>query len=62
MLFFWKQARKTPVIANSGVEFVVPVAPSAPALGAYKGMVKIEEAGASSEDLLRLLGFKLNFA
>lgn len=41
---------------------IAPAAPSAPALAAKKDMLKIAEAGAFTGDLLRLLGFNLNFA
>ncbi len=41
---------------------IAPAAPSAPALAAKKEMLKIAEAGAFTGDLLRLLGFNLNFA
>jgi beta-N-acetylhexosaminidase len=41
---------------------IAPAAPSAPALAASKDMVKISQAGEFTADLLRLLGFNLNFA
>jgi beta-N-acetylhexosaminidase len=41
---------------------IAPAAPSAPALAAKADMLKIAEAGAFTGDLLRLLGFNLNFA
>ncbi len=41
---------------------IAPAAPSAPALAVKKDMLKIAEAGAFTGDLLRLLGFNLNFA
>jgi beta-N-acetylhexosaminidase len=41
---------------------IAPSAPSAPALAARKDMGKIADAGAFTGDLLRLLGFNLNFA
>jgi beta-N-acetylhexosaminidase len=41
---------------------IAPAAPSAPALAARGDMKKIAEAGALTGDLLRLLGFNLNFA
>ncbi|MDP3850295.1 MAG: glycoside hydrolase family 3 N-terminal domain-containing protein [Luteolibacter sp.] len=41
---------------------IAPAAPSAPALAARKDLGKIADAGALTGDLLRLLGFNLNFA
>jgi beta-N-acetylhexosaminidase len=41
---------------------IAPAAPSAPALAAAANMLKIAEAGAFTGDLLRMLGFNLNFA
>jgi beta-N-acetylhexosaminidase len=41
---------------------IAPAAPSAPALAAANHPLKIAEAGAFTGDLLRLLGFNLNFA
>jgi beta-N-acetylhexosaminidase len=41
---------------------IAPAAPSPPALAARKDMGKIADAAASTGDLLRLLGFNLNFA
>ncbi len=41
---------------------IAPAAPSAPALAARKDLGKIADAGAFTGDLLRLLGFNLNFA
>ena len=41
---------------------IAPAAPSAPALAALKNMGKIADAGALTGDLLRMLGFNLNFA
>ena len=41
---------------------IAPVAPSAPALAALGDMGKIADAGALTGDLLRMLGFNLNFA
>jgi beta-N-acetylhexosaminidase len=41
---------------------IAPAAPSAPALAAAGDMGKIADAGAFTGDLLRLLGFNLNFA
>lgn len=41
---------------------IAPAAPSAPALAALGDIGKIAEAGAFTGDLLRLLGFNLNFA
>jgi beta-N-acetylhexosaminidase len=41
---------------------IAPAAPSAPALAARRDMRKIADAGALTGDLLRLLGFNLNFA
>ena len=41
---------------------IAPAAPSAPALAACRDMGQIADAGALTGDLLRLLGFNLNFA
>ena len=41
---------------------IAPAAPSAPALAAVGDMGKIADAGAFTGDLLRMLGFNLNFA
>ena len=41
---------------------IAPAAPSAPALAARRDMGKIADAAALTGDLLRLLGFNLNFA
>jgi beta-N-acetylhexosaminidase len=41
---------------------IAPAAPSPPALAAKSDMRKIADAGALTGDLLRLLGFNLNFA
>jgi beta-N-acetylhexosaminidase len=41
---------------------IAPAAPSAPALAARKDLGKIADAGAFTGDLLRLLGFNMNFA
>ena len=41
---------------------IAPAAPSAPALAAFGNPGKIADAGAFTGDLLRLLGFNLNFA
>lgn len=41
---------------------IAPAAPSAPALAARKDLGKIADAGVFTGDLLRLLGFNMNFA
>jgi beta-N-acetylhexosaminidase len=41
---------------------IAPAAPSAPALAAANDMMKISQAGEFTAELLRLLGFNLNFA
>ncbi len=41
---------------------IAPIAPSAPALAAFGNPGKIADAGAFTADLLKLLGFNLNFA
>ncbi len=41
---------------------IAPAAPSAPALAKFGNLGKIADAGAFTGDLLRLLGFNLNFA
>ncbi len=41
---------------------IAPAAPSAPALAAARDLGKIADAGVFTGDLLRLLGFNLNFA
>ena len=41
---------------------IAPAAPSAPALAAFRNPGKIADAGAYTADLLKMLGFNLNFA